>query len=98
MTEIHKLGLQQGDKTLLAEHVAFYSQLDLNLYLDGDAKEHFQAALQAAQAMLSNTDAVQSEVDDADDALVAAASALVLRSDKTALQSAVDATLSLIHI
>ena len=92
MTEIHKLGLQQGDKTLLAEHVALYSQLDLNLYLDGDAKEHFKAALEAAEAMLSNTDAVQSEVNDVDATLVAAASALVLRGDKTALQSAVDAT------
>ena len=40
----------------------------------------------------SNTDAVQSEVDDADATLVAAASALVLRGDKTVLQSAVDAT------
>ena len=92
MTEIHKLGLQQGNKDLLREHVELYSKLDLDLYLDGDAKDNFVAALEAAKAMLENNDAVQSEVDAADDALVAAAQALVKRGDKTALQSVVDST------
>ena len=76
MTEIHKLGLQQGNKDLLREHVELYSQLDLDLYIDGSAKDNFVAALEAAKAMLENNDAVQSEVDAADDALVAAAQAL----------------------
>lgn len=92
MTEIHKLGLQQGNKDLLREHVELYSQLDLDLYIDGDAKDNFVAALEAAKAMLENNDAVQSEVDAADDALVAAAQALVKRGDKTTLQSVVDST------
>ena len=92
MTEIHKLGLQQGDKALLQEHYDLYSQLDLDLYLDNDAKENFKAALEAAEAMLANDDAVQSEVDAVDNALVAAAQALVKRGDKTALQSVVDST------
>lgn len=92
MTEIHKLGIQQGNKDLLKEHVELYSQLNLDLYIDGDAKDNFVAALEAAKAMLENTDAVQSEVDAADSALIAAANALVKRGDKSALQSAVDST------
>ena len=97
MTEIHKLGLQQGNKDLLREHVELYSQLDLDLYIDGDAKDNFVAALEAAKAMLENNDAVQSEVDAADDALVAAAQALVKRGDKTTLQSVVDSTASYVE-
>ena len=92
MTEIHKLGLQQGNKDLLQEHYDLYSQLNLNNYLDGAAKDSFKEALAAAEALLAGSDAVQSEIDKADNDLVAAAAALVLRSDKTALQSAVDST------
>ena len=92
MTEIHKLGLQQGDKTLLREHFETYSELDLDNYMDGTAKENFKSALAAAGEMLANSDAVQSEVDAVDEALVLAAQALVLRADKTALQNAVDQT------
>lgn len=94
MTEIHKLGLQQGEKTLLREHFEAYSELDLNNYMDGIAKENFKSALAAAEEMLANSDAVQSEVDAVDEALVLAAQALVLRADKTALQNAVDQTAS----
>ncbi|EEG31596.1 F5/8 type C domain protein [[Clostridium] methylpentosum DSM 5476] len=97
MTEIHKLGLQQGNKDQLREHVELYSELNLDLYLDGDAKDNFVAALEAAKAMLENNDAVQSEVDAADDALVAAAQALVKRGDKTTLQSVVDSTASYVE-
>ena len=97
MTEIHKLGLQQGNKESLQMHYDLYSKLDLDLYLDGDAKDNFVAALEAAKVMLKNNDAVQSEVDAADDALVAAAQALVKRGDKTTLQSVVDSTASYVE-
>lgn len=92
MTEIHKLGLQQGNKDTLREHVELYGQLDLDLYIDDTAKENFIAALAAAKAMLDDGNAVQSEVDAADNALVAAADALTKRGDKASLQNAVDQT------
>ena len=90
MTEIHKLGLQQGNKDLLREHYELYSQLDLDLYIDDDAKANFITALENAAAMLENNDAVQSEVDAVDNALVVAADALTKRGDKTTLQALVD--------
>ena len=86
---IHIFGLQQGNKDLLREHYELYSQLDLDLDIDDDAKANFITALENAAAMLENNDAVQNEVDAADDALVAAAQALVKRGDKTTLQSVV---------
>lgn len=92
MTEIHKLGLQQGDKTLLQEHYNLYSKLNLENYLDNQAKENFKSALEAAEKLLAGSDAVQSEIDEADNNLIAAAAAMTLRSDKTALQNAVDST------
>lgn len=93
MTEIHKLGLMQGDKSALIENYELYSNIDLGLYIDDDAKANFIAALAAAKAMIDNHDAVQSEVDAVNDALVAAAEALTKRGDKTALQTLVNSTL-----
>ena len=93
MTEIHKLGLQQGNKDALRENYELYKELNLDLYIDNDAKENFITALANAEAMLDNNDAVQSEVDAVNDALVAAANALTRRGDKSALQTLVDSTL-----
>ena len=97
MTEIHKLGLQQGNKDLLREHYELYSQLDLDLYIDDAAKTNFITALENAAAMLENNDAVQSEVDAVDNALVAAADALTKRGDKTSLQTLVDQSASFVE-
>ena len=97
MTEIHKLGLQQGNKDLLREHYELYSQLDLDLYIDDAAKTNFITALENAAAMLENNDAVQSEVDAVDNALVAAADALTKRGDKTSLQTLVDQSASYVE-
>ena len=93
MAEIHKLGLQQGNKDALRENYELYKELNLDLYIDNDAKENFVTALANAEAMLGNDDAVQSEVDAVNDALVAAANALTRRGDKSALQTLVDSTL-----
>ena len=94
MTEIHKLGLIAGDKTALQADYDMYKELDLDLYLDGDEKDAFVAALAAAKAVLDDEDAMQPEITAADEALIAAAKALVKRGDKTALQNAVDSTAS----
>lgn len=83
--EIHKLGLVQGNKDLLREHVELYGSLDLNAYVDNEAKETFIKALGAARAMLESDNEVQSEVDACDNALVAAARQLVKRADKETL-------------
>ena len=86
MTEIHKLGIQQGSKEKLIADYELYKQLDLNLYLDGDAKDHFVAALEQARQAIEDDNLVQSEVDAVDDALVAAAGAMVLRGDTGLLE------------
>ena len=93
MTEIHKLGLQQGNKEALQEAYDLYSQLDLENYIDDTAKTTFIQALADAAAMLDNRDAVQSEVDAVTDALVAAADGMTLRGIKTSLEALVNSTL-----
>lgn len=93
MTEIHKLGLVQGNKDTLKEHIELYSSLNMDEYEDGDAKETFLKALQAAREMLDNNDAVQSEIDACDNALVAAAQLLARKANKETLQSIVNLTL-----
>ena len=92
MTEIHKLGLIAGDKTTLQEHYDYYSQLDMDRYMDGAEKDNFLAALDGALKVLNDGDAMDAEISAADTALVAAANALVLRGDKEALQTLVDST------
>ena len=93
MTEIHKLGLQQGDKNALQQAYDLYRQLDLENYIDDAAKTNFIQALADAEAMLENHDAVQSEVDAVTDALVAAADGMTLRGVKTSLEALVNSTL-----
>lgn len=90
MTEIHKLGIQMGDKQALAECYEFYSALDLSEYVDGPEKDAFVAALSHAEQVLEDRNAVQSEVDAAQAALVEAADALVKLADKSMLQKVVD--------
>lgn len=93
MTEIHKLGLQQGDKNALQQAYDLYKQLNLENYIDDTAKTNFIQALADAAAMLDNHDAVQSEVDAVTDALVSAADGMTPRGVKSSLEALVNSTL-----
>ncbi|MEE1491367.1 MAG: glycoside hydrolase family 127 protein [Massilioclostridium sp.] len=90
MNEIHKLGFIAGDKTKLQADYDIYSQLNLDNYLDGAEKDAFIAALDNALAVLKDGDAMANEVDAADQALIDAANALILKGDKTQLKKAVE--------
>lgn len=89
MGEIHKLGLQQGNKEQLIANYELYSRLDLNLYLDGEAKENFKLALAQAKEVIDSNNALQAEVDAANTNLVNAAMVLVKRADKHLLETLV---------
>ena len=90
MNEIHKLGFIAGDKTKLQADYDIYSQLNLDNYLDGAEKDAFIAALDNALTVLKDGDAMANEVDAADQALIDAANALILKGDKTQLKKAVE--------
>lgn len=92
IAELQKLGFKAGDKTQLMQHYQLYSVLDLNDYLDGAEKDAFVAALETAKAVIDNGDAMQTEVTEADQALVETAAALIKKADKSALQALVDTT------
>lgn len=89
MTEIHKLGFVAGDKTLLQELFDECSLLNLDLYQDGDAKTTFLGAMNLAEAVLGDEDALVKEVDDSYQLLLASVNALVRKADKTQLENAV---------
>ena len=90
LTELHKLGFFAGDKSGLQEHYNLYSALDLELYIDGAEKTAFIEALKTAENVLKDGNAMQEDVTAADQKLLDAAAALVLKADKTALQKLVD--------
>ena len=90
MGEIHKLGFIAGDKSVLSADYEIYSKLDLNNYVDNDAKQAFVEALNTAKQVLDDRDAMQPEIDAADSALVEAASKLIRKADKTQLNAAIE--------
>lgn len=92
MKEIHKLGFQMGDKTKLQADYDIYSQWNLDKYEDGAEKEAFVRAIAKADEVLKDADAMAGEINAADDALIAAADALIeiAKADKTSLQTIVD--------
>lgn len=81
MTEIHKLGIQMGDKTLLMQVVSATADYKAEDYAKGWAE--FEAAMQKAQKIDENS--VQSEVDEALDTLLEAMAGLRYRADKSLL-------------
>lgn len=87
---LQKLGFVAGDKTDLIEHYNLYSSLDLDRYFDGPEKDAFIEALEEAKTVIDDGDAMAEDVTAADQKLLDAAAALVLKADKTALQKLVD--------
>lgn len=86
MNEIHKLGFQAGDKEALSKLVNYASSLDMSLYTDGLAKDTFLAALAAAEEVLSDRDALQEDVETAQDSLLDALANLRYKADKSILE------------
>lgn len=84
MTEIHKLGLIAGDKANLSILIQTGETIVLDNYVQA-GKQAFTDALTAAKAVLADGDAVQSEVNQAADALLEAMLALRIKADKTLL-------------
>lgn len=78
-----------ADKTALGEQISAAEQIDTTLYR-ADSLAAFTAALDKAKALFSDEEATQSRVDDAATALQNAISALVLKTDKTALTALVE--------
>lgn len=87
---LQQLGFVAGDKTDLIEHYNLYSALDLDRYFDGQEKDAFIEALEEAKAVIDSGDVLQEEVTAADQKLLDAAEALILKPDKTVLQKLVD--------
>ena len=92
MKEIHKLGFQAGDKTKLQADYDVYSAWDLERYEDGAEKDAFAAALAKAEAVLNDGDAMEAEINEADEKLIEAAEALteIAETDKGTLETIVN--------
>ena len=84
MTEIHKLGLIAGDKANLSILIQAGETIALENYVQA-GQQAFTDALTAAKAVLADGDAMQSEVNQAADALLESMLALRLKADKTLL-------------
>lgn len=84
MKEIHKLGFQRGGQEQLETVLAYAKGIDLRNYVDKGQAE-FSTALAAAEALLGDGDALQSEIDPAVSALVDALADLRYKADKTLL-------------
>lgn len=82
--------VKPADTAALTETIAAAEALDLTFYEDA-GKEEFQAALDAAKALLEQENPQQQAVDEADARLQTAMEALTLKPvDKSALQALVD--------
>ena len=79
------LSFRQGDKTDLEKVVAMAEGLDLDKYME-TGKDVFAAALETAQTVLADENAMQDSVDPAWRDLLKAMSDLRLKPDKSALE------------
>lgn len=70
---------KKGDKTQLQELVKIAGELDLDIYITA-GKEEFQNALQEAERVISDGDAMQQDVNDAYDQLLGAMNQLVKKA------------------
>lgn len=88
MKEIHKLGFVQGNKTSLRQlvEVAQADQEQIQNYTPATA-EPFTAALTKANAVLADGNAMQDEVEQAENSLLEAMLNLRLKADKSLLKS-----------
>ena len=79
------LSFKQGDKTDLQKVIDLANSLDLSQYLD-EGQQAFNDALTAAEAVLTDGNAMQDEADQAWKALLKAMSELRLKPSKDALE------------
>ena len=82
---IHALDMKAADKTDLEMAVELGEMIDLSKYVEAGQKE-FTDALAAAREILSDSDAMQGDVNEAWDALVTAMENLRLKANKDALE------------
>lgn len=87
LNEIHKLGFVAGDKTTLASLIEAANGInaELDRYVE-TGKAEFTAALEAAQAVYQDGDAMQAEVNEAADNLLKAMLNLRYKADKSILE------------
>ena len=87
LNEIHKLGFVAGDKTTLASLIEAANGInaELDRYVE-TGKAEFTAALEAAQAVYQDGDAMQTEVNEAADNLLKAMLNLRYKADKSILE------------
>ncbi|MBC5786704.1 family 78 glycoside hydrolase catalytic domain [Clostridium facile] len=89
MTEIHKLGFVKGDITSLETLVALSEGYDMNDYVEAGQAE-FKEALKAAQELLANKDnAMQTEIETAENNLLNAMLNLRYKADKSILEKVI---------
>ena len=86
MSEIHKLGFQAGDKTSLNALIGYADSLQMDLYVDGSAKDAFGAALAAAKETAADGDALAGDIEQAQQDLIDALLALRYKADKSVLE------------
>lgn len=80
----------EADKSALNEAITAALEVDTDGYTPASVAV-FEKALEAAQSMVGNTEALQSEVNEATHALEQAQAALVPKANKTALNAAISA-------
>ena len=90
MSEIHKLGFQAGDKTSLNALIGYADSLQMDLYVDGSAKDAFGAALAAAKETAADGDALAGDIEQAQQDLIDALLALRYKADKSVLEQVLD--------
>ncbi|MBC5788144.1 family 78 glycoside hydrolase catalytic domain [Clostridium facile] len=88
LNEIHKLGFVAGDKTELASLIAAAEGIDLSKYVEAGQAE-FTAALEAAQSVYKDGDAMQAEINEVADNLLNAMLNLRYKADKSILEEVV---------
>ncbi|WP_069986809.1 family 78 glycoside hydrolase catalytic domain [Massilioclostridium coli] len=88
LNEIHKLGFVAGDKTELASLIAAAEEIDLSKYVEAGQAE-FTTALEAAQSVYKDGDAMQTEINEVADNLLNAMLNLRYKADKSILEEVV---------
>ncbi len=88
LNEIHKLGFVAGDKTELASLIAAAEEIDLSKYVEAGQAE-FTTALEAAQSVYKDGDAMQAEINEVADKLLNAMLNLRYKADKSILEEVV---------
>ena len=85
MLAIHALDMKAADKTDLEMALDLAEMIDLSKYVEAGQAEYLEAK-EAAEAVLSDGDAMQAETDEAWNSLVEAMNALRMKADKSVLE------------